>query len=306
MTESRTHHSVVVALAANAAIAAAKFAVAVITGSSSILSEAIHSAVDTGDEALLWVGLRKSRRPADETHPFGHGKDLYFWTTVVAVLVFAVGGGMSVYEGVVHLAHPIRPQKLAWSYAVLGIAAVFEGVSWTVAAREFARFKGSRSAWEAIHATKDPLVFTVLLEDSAALLGIAVAFGGVVASHVTGRAWIDAVGSIVIGLLLMSVAVILARESRGLLIGEAADPRIVAEVKRIAANDVSVDAVGRALTVHFGPATIVLNLELRFRVGLSASNVVEAVARIEATLRHAVPELAYIFIEASALRGHAR
>src|SRR5512138_1593189 len=157
------HRTILAAVLANVAIAAAKFAVAAISGSSAILSEAIHSVVDTGDGLLLWHGLRRSRRAPDEAHPFGHGKELYFWTTVVAILVFAVGGGMSAYEGILHLARPAPDHGRFWSYLVLAISAVFEGTSWTVAAREFARAKGRRGAWRAIRTAKDPLVFTVLL-----------------------------------------------------------------------------------------------------------------------------------------------
>jgi cation diffusion facilitator family transporter len=299
------HPTVVAAVLANVAIAAAKFAAAAVTGSSAMLSEAIHSVVDTGDGLLLWLGLRRSRRPPDDLHPFGHGKELYFWTTVVAILVFAVGGGMSAYEGILHIAHPAPERSRLWSYLVLGVAALLEGTSWSVAAREFARAKGRRSAWRAIRTTKDPLVFTVLLEDSAALVGIAIALAGVTLAHATGRAWLDGAASIAIGALLMSVAAVLAREARGLVIGESASAETVAEVRRVAAADPAVDGVERALTVHFGPEVVVLNLDLRFRRGLRAADVVEAVARIERALRGAHPELKFIFVEGSALAAAA-
>ncbi len=299
------HRTVLAAVLANVAIAAAKFAVAAVTGSSAILSEAIHSVVDTGDGLLLWLGLRSSQRPPDEMHPFGHGKELYFWTTVVAILVFAVGGGMSAYEGILHLARPAADRGRSWSYVVLGVSAVFEASSWTVAAREFARAKGRRSVWRAIRATKDPLVFTVLLEDGAALAGIAIALAGVALAHATGRAWLDGAASIAIGALLMSVAAVLAREARGLVIGESASPETVADVRRVAAADPAVAGVERALTVHFGPEVVVLNLDLRFRRGLRASDVVEAVARIEGALRRAHPEQRFIFVEGSALAAAA-
>ncbi len=299
------HRTVLAAVAANVAIAAAKFAVAAVSGSSAILSEAIHSVVDTGDGLLLWFGLRQSRRAPDEAHPFGHGKELYFWTTVVAILVFAVGGGMSAYEGILHLLHPEPARSRLWSYLVLAVSAVFEGASWTVAAREFARAKGRRSVWREIRAPKDPAVFAVLFEDSAALVGIAIAFAGVALAHATGRAWLDGAASVAIGALLMGVAVLLAREARGLVVGEAASPETIADVRRLAGADPAVDAVERALTVHFGPDTVVLNLDLRFRRGLRAADVVDAVARIERALRGRHPELKYIFVEASALPAAA-
>lgn len=299
------HASVLAALASNAAIAAAKFTVAALTGSSAMLSEAIHSVVDTGDALLLWVGLRRSRRPPDAAHPFGHGKELYFWTTVVAILIFAVGGGMSAYEGILHLLHPTPAEHGAWSYAVLGLAAVFEGASWTVAAREFRRAKGGRTVWQEIRTTKDPLVFVVLFEDSAALLGIAVAAGGILLSHATGVPEFDGGASILIGAILMAVAVLLARESRGLLVGEAADPRTVDDVRRVAGADPAVARVGRALTVHFGPETVVLNVELEFRPDLRTAELARAIGRIEGTLQRAHPDLKYIFVEGRALGGEA-
>src|SRR5512138_126166 len=180
------HRTILAAVLANVAIAAAKFAAAAASGSSALLSEAIHSLVDTGDGLLLWLGLRRSRRAPDDAHPFGHGKELYFWTTVVAILVFAVGGGMSAYEGILHLARPAPERSRLWSYVVLAVSAVFEGASWTVAAREFAHAKGRRTAWRAIRTTKDPAVFTVLFEDSAALVGILLAFAGVALGQATG------------------------------------------------------------------------------------------------------------------------
>lgn len=306
MPSASSRRTIVAAVAANAAIAAAKFTAAAVTGSPAVLSEAIHSLVDTGDGLLLWVGQRRSRRPPDAAHPFGHGMELYFWTTVVAILIFAVGGGMSAYEGLLHLLHPQPVEHGAWSYGVLGLAAAFEGASWTVAAREFRRARGERTAWEEIRATKDPLVFVVLLEDSAALAGIAIALAGILLAHLTGHAWLDAAASVCVGLLLMAVAVLLARESRGLLTGEAVDPRTLEEVRAVAGADPAVRCVGRALTAHFGPDTALLDLELEFHRGLVAEELVAAVARIEAALRRAHPELKYIFVEGAALGAAAR
>ncbi len=297
MAAASGHASVLAAIFANGVVAAAKFVVAAITGSSAMLSEAIHSVVDTGDGLLLWVGMRRSRRPADAMHPFGHGKELYFWTTVVSILIFAVGGGMSAYEGILHIIHPALAQNEVWSYGVLGFAFVFESISWGTAYKEFRKVQGDRSIWEEIRVTKDPLVFVVLFEDSAALLGILIAAGGILLGHLTGSPYFDGAASILIGLLLMAVAVLLARESRGLLIGEAADPRTLADVKAAASRDPGVESIGRALTVHFGPDTVVLNLELRFKLGISAAESAESVGRIEEELRQTHPELKYIFIE---------
>jgi cation diffusion facilitator family transporter len=289
--------TVFAAVALNLAIAAAKYVVAAVTGSSAILSEAIHSTVDTGDGLLLWIGLRRSTRAPDEQHPFGHGKELYFWSTVVAILVFAVGGGMSAYEGILHLLHPAPAHDLVWTYAVLGVSFAFEGISWTVAAREFRAARRGRGVWATVRQSKNPLVFTVLFEDSAALLGILIAGAGLTLAAVSGEPRFDGAASVLIGALLMAVAVLLARESRGLLIGEAVDPATLQEIRAVASEDPSVEAVGRALTAYFGPSTLVLNLELRFGRALRAEEVARSVARVERALRSRWPELTYIFID---------
>jgi cation diffusion facilitator family transporter len=295
--------TVLAAIGLNGLIATSKFVVAALSGSSALLSEAIHSTVDTIDTVLLWVGQRRSTRVADDEHPFGHGKELYFWTTVVSLLVFAVGGGMSVYEGVIHLLRPQPLEDAFWSYVVLGISAVCEGTSWAIALRHFRRAQRGRGAWQTVRNTKDPLVFMVLFEDSAALLGIALAFAGVLLDHVTGEPRYDAAASVAIGLLLMAVAVLLARESRGLLVGESADPAMLADIRRVARSDAAVEQVGRALTVYFGPRTVVLNLELEFRPGIHAEEVAASVNRVEDRLRSIHPELRHIFIEARSLSG---
>jgi len=288
---------VAAAIASNALIAVTKFVVAAVSGSSAILSEAIHSVVDTTDGVLLWIGRRRSARPADARHPFGHGKELYFWTTVVAIVVFAVGGGMSTYEGILHLVHPQPAENLGWTLAVLAVSALFEGVSWTIAYREFRAEQRGRTVWATVRGTKDPLVFTVLFEDSAALLGLVIALCGVVLADLTGRSELDGAASVLIGVVLMCVAVLLARESKGLLVGESADEPTLRDVATVAGHDPAVEGVGRTLTVYFGPGTVVLNLELRFKRGLRSEELAGSVARIEQRLRERHPELKYIFIE---------
>ena len=207
------------ALAANVAIAITKFGVAGISGSSAMLSEAIHSTVDTLNGVLL-LGLRLSERPATEEHPFGHGKELYFWSLIVAVLIFGLGGGISFYEGVVHIRHPAPIADPRWNYLVLAIAFCFEGASLLVALRQFRRENRSGPFWRSLHLSKDPSTYTVLAEDSAALAGLVIAAAGVYFSHRFNAPVIDGAASIVIGLLLAAVAVLLVREARGLLIGE--------------------------------------------------------------------------------------
>ena len=212
------------ALAGNLLIAATKFTAAFFTGSSAMLSEGVHSLVDTGNGGLLLFGLHRAGRPPDRTHPFGHGRELYFWSFVVAILVFALGAGVSFYEGVAHIRHPEPASNVAVNYVVLGLSMVFEGGAWLIALKEFRRSKGRMGYYEAIRKSKDPSVFTVLFEDSAALLGLVIALVAITAAHLMEMPVLDGVGSIGIGLVLAATATLLARECKGLLMGEAASP----------------------------------------------------------------------------------
>jgi len=288
---------VVAAIGANLAIAATKLAAASVTGSSAMLSEAIHSLVDTGNGILLLVGMRAARRPADEDHPFGHGKELYFWTLIVAILIFAVGGGMSFYEGITHLQHPAPLENAFWNYLVLGFALLFESASWTVAWREFRHTRGERSIFGALHQSKDPSLFTVVLEDTAALLGLVVAFVGVLLGHLLENPYLDGTASIVIGLILATVAVFLTYESRGLLLGESAEPAVVAGISALVLADGDVLEVARLLTMHMGPREVLLNLKLVFRPHLSVEDIAGVVDRLEARIRDRFPEVWRIYIE---------
>ena len=197
--ESKTNLAIYAAIAGNMVIAVTKFVAAVFTGSSAMLSEGIHSVVDTGNGWLMLLGVRKSRKPPDADHPFGHGHELYFWTLIVGVLVFAVGGGMSVYEGITHILHPRSAENLVWSYGVLGVAVVFEGTTWVFGWKAFSAERGRKGVLEAIHETKDPSTFTVLLEDSAALLGLIFAFIGIFLGSQLGLPELDGVASVLIG-----------------------------------------------------------------------------------------------------------
>lgn len=266
-----------------------------------MLSEAIHSLVDTGNGGLLLLGLRRSSRAPDDAHPYGYGKEVYFWTLIVAMLIFAGGGGVSIYEGVQHLRHPVEMGDPTLSYVVLGLAVVFEGFAWTVALREFGRLKGSVGWWEAIKREKDPTAFAVLLEDSAALVGLLVAAAGVWLGHRFEQPLFDGAASVCIGLLLMTVATVLATEARGLLVGESARPATVERIRAIAREDGAVTDVYRALTMHVGPEQVILNLDLGFRAGLSAEEVAEAIDRIEGRIREALPRIRWIFIEVESL-----
>ena len=289
------------AMAANFVIAIIKFIAASITGSSAMLSEGIHSIVDTGNELLLLLGLRLSKKPADDSHPFGYGQELYFWTLIVALFIFAIGGGMSIYEGLEHLQHPEPLSDPRWNYIVLGLAVIFEGYSWNVALQEFLASKGEESFWKAVRASKDPTIFTILFEDTAALVGLFVAFLGVFSGHLLGNVYLDGVASIVIGVILCGVAILLATESKDLLIGEGAKPETVANIRKITCDDPAVEKVMKVLTLHFSPAEILLNLDIKFIDDLETEELAIAVERIETSIRTQHPEIQNIFIEAKSI-----
>lgn len=293
--------SIYAAIIGNGLIAITKFIAAGITGSSAMLSEGIHSLVDTGNGGLLLLGLHRAKRPADDAHPFGYGKEVYFWTLLVAMLIFAGGGGVSIYEGIRHVRHPAESGDPTVAFIVLGLAFVFEGFALTVAWREFARARGATPLWTAIRRGKDPTSFAVLLEDAAAMAGILVAAAGIGAAHLLGIPALDGVASVVIGFILAGVAVILARETRGLLVGEAAEDELSAGIRRIVVTDEVVDEVDRLLTMHVGPEAVLVNLDLRFRAGLSATAVAAAVARLERKIKQTHPQVRYLFMETSAL-----
>ncbi len=284
------------ALAGNLAIAAAKGAAALWTGSSAMLSEAIHSLVDTGNQGLLLYGLHRASRPPDAAHPLGYGRELYFWTFIVALLVFALGAGISIYEGIIHIRHPQAIADPAVTYVVLGLSMLFEGGSWWAALREFQAAKGEAGYLEAIRVSKDPTTFTVLLEDSAALLGLAIAFVGIVAAEVFALPELDGAASIVIGIVLGLTAMLLARETKGLLIGEAADPAVERSILELAAADKGVERVNGALTVHMSPDQVVVNLSVEFHDDLSADEMELAVERMERRISEAHPQVSAVFV----------
>src|SRR5919109_2798720 len=243
---SESIKAIYAAIAANLGIAVTKFAAAAFTGSSAMISEGIHSLVDTGNGGLMLLGVHRSRRPADDRHPFGYGKELYFWTLIVAIVIFAVGGGISAYEGLLHVLHPSHLENPTWNYVVLGLSLVFESYSFIVALKAFQSAKGDLSLWQSIETSKDPTTYTVLFEDSAALLGLVVAFAGVFFSQVFDIAYFDGAASILIGVILAVVAILLAYESKGLLVGEAVDPKTLKDIRRLAESDARVEAMKSA------------------------------------------------------------
>lgn len=295
MAESRT--AIYGAIAANVAIAVTKFIVAGVTGSSAMLSEGIHSLVDTGNGALLLMGERRSRRPASAEHPFGHGKELYFWSLIVAVLIFGLGGGVSLYEGVLHVMHPNPLEDAHWNYIVLACAAVFEGASLAIALRQFTRERGDTPFWKALRTSKDPSTYTVMAEDSAALAGLAIAALGVFASHWLGMPRLDGVASILIGLLLCGVAMLLIRESRGLLVGEGVSPETARAIQEIARGEAGVRDVGRVLSMYVGPEDVLVTFDLHFAPDVPAGEVASTIRRIEQAVRERYPRVRRIFLE---------
>lgn len=298
-SESRT--AIFAAIAGNLAIAVTKFVAAGFTGSSAMLSEGIHSLVDTGNGALLLLGVRKSQKPPDAAHPFGHGKELYFWSLIVAILIFALGGGMSVYEGVIHVAHPYQIKDPTWNYVVLGFAIIFESISFYFALKAFRKEMGNQGIWRTVHTSKDPTTFTILFEDTAALLGLLVAFVGIFLGHHLNNPYLDGVASITIGVILGVVAGFLAYESKGLLIGEGVDPQTLASIRAIAGAEPAVIEVRKALTMHFGPQEVLLTLDIRFQKELTTSEIAAAIDELEEKIRDRHQEVKYIFIEAKSL-----
>jgi cation diffusion facilitator family transporter len=301
---SGSNTAIIAALIANFAIAISKFAGAAITGSSAMIAEGIHSFVDTGNQWLLFLGIKKSRKEPDKEHPFGHGKEFYFWTLIVAILLFSLGGGMSIYEGIVHLRRPEMPGKPVVNYIILGVGFVFEGTSWVIAYSRLRKGKyiKGRGLVQALHSSKDPSVFVVLYEDSAALSGLIVATAGIFLSTVLNNPIYDGIASLVIGVILAAVAFLLADESRSLLIGESAHGKLVDEVTMIMKNDPAVLRYNSPLTMHFGPDEILLALEAEFKKG-EPGDTEKAIENLEKKIRESFPEIKKIFIEARSLRS---
>ena len=285
------------ALAGNTLISLTKFVAAVITGSSAMLSEGIHSSVDTLNQVLLLVGLRQAAKPADDRFPFGRGKEVYFYSFVVAILIFGVGAGVSLYEGIARLRSPHPVEHLYVNYIVLGLSMLFEGAAWLLALREFVRTYGRRGILKSIARSKNPTMFVVLFEDSAALLGLLAALGGLVMTHVTGNPVWDGVAAIVIGCILGGAAIWLAVETHGLLIGESTHPEIVAGVRGMVLAEPGVLRIGELATMHMGPDYILLNVSVDYDDALSAADVEQTTARLDESIKAAFPRIRRIFIE---------
>jgi cation diffusion facilitator family transporter len=284
------------ALTANLGIAAMKFVAAIFTRSSAMLSEAIHSTVDSGNQLLLLLGLSRSKRPADDNHPFGHGKELYFWTLIVSILIFGLGGGMSVYEGITHLQHPEPLTDPFWNYIVLGGSFIFEGASFYIGVKNFLKLKRKAGFWSELRRSKDPTLFAVIYEDTAALLGLLLAFAGVFLGHYFDNPLFDGLASIAIGLVLAIVAITMVVESRDLLIGESAGSEMVTGITVLVKNDPDVVTLRTPLTMQMSPNEVLLALDVQFKE-ISSAQLSAVINRIEHAIRTRFPDVKRIFIE---------
>jgi cation diffusion facilitator family transporter len=289
--------TVVAALFANLVVAAAKFLAAWRTGSSAMLAEAIHSTIDTSNELLLLLGMRQSAQPPTVERPVGHGRELYFWAFVVAVFIFAIGGGFSLYEGYEHLRHPTPLRDPTWNYAVLALGFISDGASFVIAWRTFGKQRGRRPFWRAFRISKDPSVFMVLFEDAAALLGLLLAFLGVFLSHYLNRPALDGVASMAIGVLLLIVAGLLLRETKSLLLGEPAEDKLLTHIRELAKAQPTVQHVRPVLSSYLGPHEILVVLPVEFAPDLPASQLVEAAAHLRETIKNCHPDVRYVFVQ---------
>lgn len=286
------------AIAANSAIAVSKFVAAFFTGSSAMLSEGIHSLVDTGNGVLLLFGIRQSKKPPDVNHPYGYGNEIFFWSFVVAILIFALGGGIAIYEGIRHIIHPRELLNVQWNYVVLILAMVFEAAALRVALREFKVSRRNRPFFTALKQSKDSATIAIVVEDTAALIGLVIALLSVFLGQITGWVYFDGIGSVLIGVLLVSVSYFFAVECKALLVGEGLGIENIKIIDRILAEDPRVANHRRPLSLYFGPSEVLVNLDVHFIDDLSSDEIEETVDRIEARIKTAVPKVNRIYIEA--------
>ena len=302
MTSRSSQKVVYVAIATNLAVMICKYAAAIVTGSSAMLAEALHSTADAGNEFLLVLGMERSARPADALHPFGHGKALYFYSLLVAVYIFGIGGVLAVYKGITRLKNPQFPSHVSWNYAVLALAAIFDFYSWRISHRELLTRKDpDESTWDEIVGSKDPTVFTVFLEDSAGLVGTFLAFLGIFLGRILHNPYLDPIASIAIGLLLAAVAILLGRESGALLLGERTNRARVGRLRQIILAESSVEEAGELLTMQLGPDQVLLTADIRFRRGLTVEKLESAIARLETHIREKEPTVKKMFLEPDSL-----
>jgi len=294
------------AIAANSAIAVSKFVAAFFTGSSAMLSEGIHSLVDTGNGVLLLVGIRLSKKPPDQAHPFGYGNEIFFWSFIVAILIFALGGGIAIYEGVQHLLHPRQLANVQWNYLVLIMAMIFEGAALRVALREFKTTRRNRPFFQALRESKESTTIAVVVEDSAALIGLLIALLSVLLGQLTGWVYFDGIGSVLIGLLLVGVSFFFAVECKALLVGEGLGAANVEKIQMILEKEPRIARHHRPLSLYFGPNEVLVNLDVHFVDGLSSDEIEETVDRVEKRIKEAVPKVNRIYIEAETIQSRKK
>lgn len=290
------------AIIANMAIAISKFAAAFFTGSSSMLSEGIHSLVDTGNGLLLLFGIRISQKPADAKHPYGYGNAIYFWSFVVAIMIFALGGGIALYEGIIHLQHPQPLENVEWNYVVLILALIFEGSALRVALKEFNKNRGNKSFFQALVDSKDSSTSAIVIEDSAALIGLLIALVCVFLGQTTGIVYFDGIGSVLIGLLLIGVSFFFAIECKDLLVGEGLIEEDMEKLDQILSEEPNLNAYKRPLTLYFGPNEVLVNLDANFKDELTSDEIEQTIDRIESKIKLAIPSVNRIFIEAESIK----
>ena len=304
MASANSKKVIYAALIGNSLIAVTKFSASVYTGSSAMLSEAIHSLVDTGNQCLLLVGLKKSKQRADEQHPFGYGRELYFWAFVVAILIFAVGAGVSIYEGIKKVQHPHPVTSPMINYAVLTLSMIFEGFALHVAVKEFNKARGDTPFFRAVRQSKDPATFTVVFEDTAAMLGLIVAFIGLLAADWFNLPVLDGVASIGIGLILAATATFLAYETKALLIGEAADPEVDRGIREIVTGHKPIKNLNELRTMHMGPDDVLMALSIDFFDHYKAGTVEKTIYQLEREIKATYPQMRRIYIEVQAQEHH--
>ena len=291
------------AIAANSAIAVCKFIAAFFTGSSAMFSEGIHSLVDTGNGFLLLVGIKKSRQPADDAHPFGYGKEVFFWSFIVALLIFALGGGIALHEGIKHLLHPRPLENVGWNYLVLILAMLFESAALRVALQEFNANRDSEPFFKALKDSRDSTTVAVVIEDSAALVGLVIAFFSVLLGQLTGWPYFDGLGSVMIGVLLITVSLFFAIECKALLIGEGLLPPDIEKITTVLQEEERVLNFRRPLSLYFGPNQVLVNLDVNFKDSLKSDDIEETIEALESKIKGALPIVTRIYIEAKTLRS---
>ncbi len=298
MSASSSKKVIFAALAGNLLIAITKFIASAMTGSSAMLSEGIHSLVDTGNQFLLLYGLKRASRPADKYFPYGYGKEIYFWSFVVAILIFALGAGISLYEGYHHILHPSEMSNPIVNYIVLGLAIIFEGASLFVATKEFKASKGKLGYFEAISKGKDPSMFVVLFEDTAAMIGLFIALIGIFLAQITGNPIFDGIASMAIGVVLSITALWMAIETKGLLIGESATRSVVDSIHQMVDEIDEIECVNEVLTMHMGPDYVLVNVSADFKEGITSNEVEDSIAVLDRNIKHQFPNVKRVFIEA--------